>query len=180
MLFLWLYDAFGRSNEGVGGGFSFRPGLMSTLGGCSGRGFVASLVTNVVIKVMTLPLTVTFNVTSKMDPRGKLVATVLNKFFMSLLKKYGMRVNKPANTFVMVMCNVVRGFKVRKLTVTAIITNVVLMVVKTLGLKAIVGFVPCPVIINFADNVTLAVFAARVGSLFKLAVSGIPTSFVSG
>lgn len=160
----------------------FGPGLFSALGGCSGRAFATSLVTKVVINVMTLPLTVTFNVTSNMSPRGNVVATVVTKFVVSLLNNDGMRVNNPAKTFVIVVCNVVRRCKRTKLVMTALVTNMVLVLLKMFGLKTIVGFVPCPVVMNFADNVTMAVFAARVTSVFKLAFKGrgIPKSFMKG
>lgn len=164
------------------GTFKFEPGLCATLGGCSGRLFVTSLVTNVVMNVITLPLTVTFNVTSNMSPRGNVVATVVTNFVVSLVNKDGMRVKKPANTFVIVVCNVVRRCNRSKLVITALVTNMLLVLLKIFGLKTIVGFVPCPVVMNFADNVTIAVFAARVTSVFKLAFKkrGIPKSFMKG
>ncbi len=129
---------------------------------------------------MTLPLTVTFNVTSKMAPRGNVVATVVTKLTVSLFNNDQIRVKNPANTFVMVVCNVVRRCNRHKLLVTAVLTNVFLVLLNVFRLKAVVGCVPCPVIMKFADNVTMAVFAARVGSLFNLAVSDVPTSFVRG
>ncbi len=158
----------------------FRPRVVNYLGGCSGRGFSTSLVTNVVINVITVPLTVTFNVTSNINPARNLMATVVTKFVVSTFKNAGIRVNNPANTFVIVVCNVVRRFNAKKLVVTAVVTNVVLVLVNFFGLKSVVGFIPCPIVVNFANNVTLAVFSARVGSFFKLNVRGIPTGFVSG
>lgn len=134
------------------------------------------------MNVITLPLTVTFNVTSKISPRGNVVATVMTKFVVSLLKKDGMRVNKPAKTFVMVVCKVVRRCNVDKLAMTALVTKMLLVLLNMFGLKTIVGFVPCPVVMKFADNVTIAVFAARVTSVFKLGFKkrGMPKSFVNG
>lgn len=154
--------------------------LFSYLGDCGGGAFVSSLVTNVVINVMTLPLTVTFNVTSNIAPRGNVVATVMTNLVVSVFNKDGIRVNKPAKTFVIVVCNVVRGCKFRKLAVTALVTNLFLILFNLLQLNAVVGCVPCPVIMNFADNVTMAVFAARVGSLFNLALTSGPSSFLRG
>lgn len=119
--------------------------------------------------VVTLPLSVTLTLTSNMKPRTNVFATVITKFIVSTLNKDDMRVTKPATTFTAVITNVITGSKVSKLIVTAVLTNVFLILVKLYRFKDLVGFVPFAVAAKFASKVTIAVMVKRLGSFFKLA-----------
>ncbi len=129
---------------------------------------MGSLLTNLVITVVTLPLSVTLTVTSNTAPTRKLCATTITKLIVTFLKNDDMGVSKPATTFTAVITNIVTSSNFRKLIITAVVTNVVLVILNVYHTNSLVGCVPRAVAINFASNITIAVLVNRVGSFFKL------------
>ncbi len=171
-----FWKVFGKGF--VGGVFC--PGVVRNLGNCAGRGLLGSVVTNMVITVVTLPLSVTLTLTSNIGPRRNLCATVVTKFIVTLLNNDHIRVSNPATTFTAVITKVITAGKLRKLTITALATNIVLVLVNLLELNGLVGFVPRAVTINFANNVTLALLVNRIGSFTKLGFARSPVRALRG
>ncbi|HMP82077.1 MAG TPA: sulfate permease [Verrucomicrobiota bacterium] len=167
------------SLETVKKSFVFRPKIVESLRGYSGRDFSRDLVAGLTVGIVALPLAMAFAIASGVKPEAGIFTAVIAGFLISALGGSRVAIGGPTGAFVVIVYGIVQQYGVANLIICTIMAGVILVVMGVARMGSMIKFIPYPVTMGFTSGIAVLIFSTQIKDFFGLRLEeAAPADFV--
>jgi SulP family sulfate permease len=157
---------------------SFRPKLLETLKGYTGRQFSADLVAGITVGIVALPLAMAFAIASGASPQAGIFTAVTAGFIISALGGTRVSIGGPTGAFVVILYGIQAKYGAENLALCTLMAGVILLIMGFARLGTMIKFIPYPVTMGFTSGIAALIFSTQIKDFFGLKVDKVPSEFV--
>lgn len=157
---------------------SFRPKLLETLKGYTGRQFSSDLVAGITVGIVALPLAMAFAIASGASPQAGIFTAVTAGFIISAFGGTRVSIGGPTGAFVVILYGIQAKYGADNLALCTIMAGVILLIMGFARLGTMIKFIPYPVTMGFTSGIAALIFSTQIKDFFGLQVEKVPSEFV--
>jgi sulfate permease, SulP family len=156
----------------------FKPKLLTTLKGYTGKQFSADLIAGIVVGIVALPLSIAFAIASGVSPEKGIFTAIIAGFIISAFGGSRVQIGGPTGAFIVIVYGIVAKYGVEGLTIATLMAGVILIIMGLIRLGSVIKFIPHPLIVGFTSGIALIIFSSQVKDLFGLQMGNVPADFI--
>ena len=158
--------------------FTFRPKLLSTLKGYTGKDFTADLIAGLTVGIVALPLAMAFAIASGVPPQAGIFTAVIAGFIISALGGTKVSIGGPTGAFIVILYGINAQYGPENLAICTIMAGVILFVMGAARLGTMIKFIPYPVTMGFTSGIAVLIFSTQIKDFFGLKLDKVPSEFI--
>jgi SulP family sulfate permease len=156
----------------------FRPKLIETLKGYSGRDLVPDLIAGLTVGIVALPLAMAFAIASGVKPEAGIFTAVIAGFLISALGGTRVCIGGPTGAFIVILYGIGVKYGLDNLALCTVIAGVILLLMGLARLGTMIKFIPYPVTMGFTSGIAVLIFTTQIKDFFGLTVDKVPSEFI--
>lgn len=146
----------------------FRPQLISSLKGYSGKTFVSDLIAGVIVGIVALPLAIAFGIASGVNPAAGLFTAIIAGFCISAFGGSSVQIGGPTGAFAVIVYGVVADFGLSGLATATVMAGIILILLGAFKMGGLVKFIPYTIVTGFTAGIAVTIVAGQIGDFFGL------------
>ena len=148
--------------------FTFRPKLLGTLKGYTGKDFTSDLIAGVTVGIVALPLAMAFAIASGVPPQAGIFTAVIAGFIISALGGTKVSIGGPTGAFIVILYGINAQYGPENLAICTIMAGVILFVMGAARLGTMIKYIPYPVTMGFTSGIAVLIFSTQIKDFFGL------------
>ena len=157
---------------------AFRPKLLDTLKGYTGRDFSADAIAGLTVGVVALPLAMAFAIASGAPPQSGIFTAVVAGFIISALGGTRVSIGGPTGAFVVILYGIQAQHGAEHLALCTLMAGAILVVMGFARLGTMIKYIPYPVTMGFTSGIAILIFSTQIKDFLGLKVDKVPAEFV--
>lgn len=157
----------------------FRPRLLETLKGYSGKDFVPDLVAGVTVGIVALPLAMAFAIASGVKPEAGIFTAVIAGFIISALGGTKVSIGGPTGAFIVILFGIGQKYGFDNLVICTILAGGLLLTMGLTRMGTMIKYIPYPVTMGFTSGIAVLIFSTQIKDFLGLTIDKVPSEFVA-
>lgn len=150
----------------------YKPELLNSLKGYSGKAFVQDLIAGIIVGIVALPLSIAFAIASGCAPETGLYTAIVAGFCIAAFGGTKCQIGGPTGAFTVIIYAIVNnpdlGFS--GLATATVLAGIFLILLGAFKLGGLVKFIPYTIVVGFTAGVAVTIATGQIGDFFGLEV----------
>src|SRR5262249_8300280 len=139
-------------------GTLFRPKLVETLKGYTGRDFTCDLIAGLTVGLVALPLAMAFAIASGVTPQAGIFTAVIAGFMISALGGSKVAIGGPTGAFIVILYGIYSKYGAENLAICTVMAGGILLIMGLARLGTMIKYIPYPVTMGFTSGIAVLIF----------------------
>ncbi len=146
----------------------FRPKLIDSLKGYSGKQLVSDLIAGLIVAIIALPLSIALAIASGVSPEKGIYTAIVAGFVIALLGGSRVNISGPTAAFATIVAGIVADFGISGLVVATIMAGVILILMGVLKLGSLIKYIPCTITTGFTAGIAVTIAIGQIKDFLGL------------
>src|SRR5271157_1527681 len=120
----------------------FRPRLLETLKGYSGKDLAPDLIAGVTVGIVALPLAMAFAIASGVKPEAGIFTAVIAGFLISALGGTRVAIGGPTGAFIVILYGIYAQYGPENLAICTIMAGFILLIMGATRMGTMIKYIP--------------------------------------
>ena len=146
----------------------FRPKIVDSLKGYSGKMLVSDLVAGVIVAIIALPLSIALAIASGVPPVMGICTAIIAGFVISLLGGSRVNISGPTAAFATIVAGIVAQFGVQGLVLATVMAGIMLVLMGIFRFGSLIKYIPITITTGFTSGVAVTIVIGQLKDFFGL------------
>ncbi|MBE6600536.1 MAG: STAS domain-containing protein [Ruminococcaceae bacterium] len=146
----------------------FRPKIIDSLKGYSGKMLVSDLVAGVIVAIIALPLSIALAIASGVPPVMGICTAIIAGFVISLLGGSRVNISGPTAAFATIVAGIVAQFGVQGLVLATFMAGILLVFMGLFRFGSLIKYIPITITTGFTSGVAVTIVIGQLKDFFGL------------
>jgi len=156
----------------------FKPEIIKSLKGYTGKKFVSDLTAGVIVGIVALPLSIAFAIASGASPERGIFTAVIAGFIISVFGGSAVQIGGPTGAFVVIIYSVIEQFGFSGLITATLMAGIMLILLGVFKMGGLISFIPHTIVTGFTAGIAVTIFTTQIGDFFGLTTGKMPGEFI--
>ncbi len=146
----------------------FRPKIIDTMKGYSGKQLVSDLVAGLIVAIIALPLSIALAIASGVSPEKGIYTAIVAGLVISLLGGSRVNISGPTAAFATIVAGIVATHGVEGLVVATLMAGVMLILMGIFKFGALIKYIPCTITTGFTSGIAVTIVVGQIKDFLGL------------
>ena len=146
----------------------FRPKLIDSMKGYTGKQLVSDLVAGLIVAIIALPLSIALAIASGVSPEKGIYTAIVAGFVIALLGGSRVNISGPTAAFATIVAGIVADFGVSGLVIATIMAGILLIVMGLLKFGTLIKYIPCTITTGFTSGIAVTIVIGQIKDFLGL------------
>lgn len=146
----------------------FRPKLIDSMKGYTGKQLVSDLVAGLIVAIIALPLSIALAIASGVSPEKGIYTAIVAGFVIAALGGSRVNISGPTAAFATIVAGIVAQFGVSGLVIATIMAGIILILMGVFKLGSLIKYIPCTITTGFTSGIAVTIVVGQIKDFLGL------------
>ncbi len=151
---------------------TFRPKIIESLKGYSGRQLAGDLVAGLIVAIIALPLSIALAIASGAEPVQGLYTAIVAGFVIALLGGSRVNISGPTAAFATIVAGIIFDYGMQGLVISTIMAGLILILMGVLRLGTLIKYIPHTITTGFTSGIAVTIVIGQIKDFLGMSFRG--------
>ena len=146
----------------------FKPKIIESLKGYTGKQLVSDLVAGLIVAIIALPLSIALAIASGVSPEKGIYTAIVAGLVISLFGGSRVNISGPTAAFATIVAGIVADFSINGLIIATIMAGVILIIMGLLRFGSLIKYIPHTITTGFTAGIAVTIAIGQIKDFLGL------------
>lgn len=146
----------------------FKPKIIESLKGYSGKQLVSDLVAGLIVAIIALPLSIALAIASGVSPEKGIYTAIVAGLVISLFGGSRVNISGPTAAFATIVAGIVLDFDINGLIIATIMAGIMLIIMGLLRFGSLIKYIPHTITTGFTAGIAVTIAIGQIKDFLGL------------
>lgn len=130
--------------------------------------FRKDLLSGLIIAILTIPLCISFGISSGVRPEQGLITAIIGGLLVSLLGGSRYQISGPTGAFIILIYSIIQKYGYQGLACATLLAGIIMILFGVFKIGKLVKLIPYPVVVGLTSGLALVIFMNQVGDFLGI------------